>query len=108
MGEACGSDDGATRRGLCETRRRIEALAGGGRFYVASADTGTEPVPVVGLRFPDRESAATAARLTAAYRATLRRWDPATAPTDPVVRERSEGGCAVVARPSTATTGGER
>ncbi|WP_251328646.1 DUF7552 domain-containing protein [Haloplanus pelagicus] len=70
-----------------ETRGRIEALAEGGRYRVASARTGMEPVPVVGLRYPDRETAATAARLTRAYRAALRRWDPALALVDPVVRE---------------------
>jgi hypothetical protein len=72
---------------LRETRRRIEALAGDGRFSVASARTGEEPVPVAGLRFPDRETAAAAARLTRRYRAALRRWDPELASTDPVVHE---------------------
>jgi hypothetical protein len=72
---------------LRETRRRIEALAGDGRFYVASARTGTEPVPVAGLRFRDRETAAAAARLTRRYRAALRRWDPSLPVTEPVVHE---------------------
>ncbi|WP_251342994.1 DUF7552 domain-containing protein [Haloplanus halophilus] len=96
---------------LRETRCRIEALAEGGRYRVASARTGEEPVPVVGLRYPDRETAARAARLTRAYRAALRRWDPALAWVEPVVHEcrptdegeRSTAGT----RREAASTGGE-
>jgi hypothetical protein len=90
-------------------------MAGGGRFAVTVADTGVEPVPVRGLRFPDRESAVVAARLTTAYRASLKRWDPETVLRDQVVRERmvgsDEGGSPSAAPPSTserAHTGGER
>jgi hypothetical protein len=73
--------------GLRETRCRIESLADGGPFRVLSARTGGPPVPVAGLRFPDRETAAVAARLTRAYRAALREWDPTLALADPVVHD---------------------
>ncbi|GAB3322016.1 hypothetical protein EI982_18155 [Haloplanus rallus] len=73
--------------GLRETRRRIESLADGGPYRVASARTGEPPVPAAGLRFPDRETAATAARLTRTYRAALRRWDPALSWVDPIVHD---------------------
>jgi len=73
--------------GLRETRRRIEALADGGPYRVASARTGEPPVPVAGLRFPDRETAAVAARLTRTYRVALRRWDPELAWVDPIVHD---------------------
>lgn len=73
--------------GLRETRRRIEALADGGPYRVASARTGEPPVPVAGLRFPTRATAAAAAQLTRAYRVALRRWDPALAWVDPIVHD---------------------
>jgi hypothetical protein len=78
----------ATLRSL---RQRIESLAGGGRFRVVCARTGTEPTPAVGLRFPSRRAAADAARLTGRYRATLRRWDPALAWCDPIAHEAGVG-----------------
>jgi hypothetical protein len=87
--------------GLRDCRRRIEALAGEGRFRVACARTGESPVPVAGLRFPDRETAATAAWLTRRYRAALRRWDPETPWLDPVVHERGPRG------PDPVAAGGE-
>ncbi|GAB6861139.1 hypothetical protein ACFR97_13780 [Haloplanus litoreus] len=96
--------------GLRETRRRIEALAGDGRFHVASARTGEEPFPAAGLRFPDRETATAAARLTRRYRAALRRWDPELASTDPVVHEGRPTLAAIGRAPDGATAasaGGE-
>jgi hypothetical protein len=83
---------GGEAPGLRECRRRIESLAGEGRFVVACARTGESPVPVAGLHFPDRRAAATAARLTAVYRAKLGAWDPETPWRDPVVHERRPHG----------------
>jgi hypothetical protein len=79
---------GGSTPGLRECRRLIESLAGEGWFVVTCARTGEPPAPAAGLRFPNRRAAATAARLTVAYRATLREWDPETPWRDPVVRER--------------------
>lgn len=101
--------------GLRECRRRIESLAGGGRFVVACARTGESPAPVAGLRFPDRRAATAAARLTRVYRDTFRRWDPETPWQDPVVHERrapesssaSQPGESAAAPTDLPATGGE-
>jgi hypothetical protein len=88
--------------GLRETRRRIESLAGSGPYRVLSARTGEPPVPVAGLRFPDRETATIAARLTRTYRAALREWDPATAWVEPTVHD-----CRAASTTDDAPTGRE-
>jgi hypothetical protein len=57
-------------------RRRIEALAvPDGAFVVVATDEAVRPVPACGLRFDSRATAREAARLTAAYRRALRRYD---------------------------------
>lgn len=62
---------------LVELRAHVEALASsGGAYYVACGRTGERPIPVAGKRFPDRATAARAARTTARYRRALRRYDP--------------------------------
>jgi hypothetical protein len=73
---------------LSDLRTRLEALATAtGRFSVSCARTGERPVPVAGLRFPDRATARTAAQAATAYRAALRRYDPQTPHYDLIVRE---------------------
>lgn len=75
---------GPTLRAL---RERIETLATPtGRYHVVCARTGECPVPAAGWRFPTEASARVAAALTARYRATLRRYDPELARTEPVGR----------------------
>jgi len=62
---------------LVELRARIDALASDeGAYYLVCGRTGDRPVPAVGMRFADRESARTAARRVEQYRAALRRYDP--------------------------------
>lgn len=81
---------------LNEIRTSIEGLASAdGQYRVVCARTGERPVPSDGLAFPDRETAAEAARLTEQYRATLRRYDPQLPCFDPIVSERPAGtrGC---------------
>lgn len=74
---------------LRDLRRRIEALATpDGGFRLGCARTGERPVPAADLRFEDRASADRAARLTRAYRARLREWDPRTPAYDVAVRRR--------------------
>ncbi|WP_089769514.1 DUF7552 domain-containing protein [Halobellus clavatus] len=46
-----------------------------GEYTVVCARTGVQPVPVVGHRFPDRETAERAARAAEEYRAARRRDD---------------------------------
>jgi hypothetical protein len=66
-----------TGASLCDLRERLEALAvAEGAFVVTAADVAVRPVPASGLRFDSRASACEAARLTAAYRRALRRYDP--------------------------------
>jgi len=61
---------------LVEIREHLEALAAeGGAYIVRCGRTGERPVPVDGLRFDTRTTAHSAARATAQYRATLRRYD---------------------------------
>ena len=62
---------------LSKIRARIERLASpSGSYRVICGRTGVCPVPVAGKRFPDRETAETAAEAAVDYRAVLRRWDP--------------------------------
>ncbi|WP_256391469.1 DUF7552 domain-containing protein [Natronoarchaeum rubrum] len=73
---------------LRSLRARVESLAtSDGRFGVACARTGFTPVPVAGLWFESREDAGLAARFASAYRARLRRFDPAMEYHDLVVHE---------------------
>jgi len=73
---------------LAALRRRIDALADpDGRFRVVCAAAGVCPVPVDGLRFPDRATAAVAARLATAYRTRLRERDERTPVYELVVNE---------------------
>jgi hypothetical protein len=58
-------------------RRRVETLAAdGGEYRVVCGKTGESPVPVAGRRFPDRGTAAAAARAGMVYRAVLCEYDP--------------------------------
>jgi len=76
---------------LATIRSRLESLAtSDGAFIVACARTGEQPFPVAGLRFPDRETAADALSLAAAYRETLARYDPWTPQYDLVVHGTPE------------------
>jgi hypothetical protein len=62
---------------LTTIREQVERLAAdAGEYYVVCGRTGERPVPVAGLRFPDRETATTAARTADAYRTVLRQYDP--------------------------------
>jgi len=62
---------------LTGIRARIESLAtDDGEFCVVCGRTGVRPVPVATARFPDRDTAESAAQTATAYRAVLRRWDP--------------------------------
>lgn len=75
---------------LGELRAAIEALAADdGPFVVRCGRRGDRPVPVDDCRFPDRASAARAARLVCEYRHRLRRWDSRTAYCAPIVHEES-------------------
>jgi len=83
---------------LRSLRASVESLAtSDGRFSVACARTGVTPVPLAGLWFESRADAGMAARLASAYRARLRRFDPAFEFHDLVVHERAS-------EPVTATT----
>jgi len=78
----------AMTRSLRSLRARVESLATtDGRFVVACARTGVTPVPLGGLWFESREDAGLAARIASAYRARLRRFDPAFEHHDLVVHE---------------------
>lgn len=71
-------------------RARLNDLAADdGRFYVACARTGERPFPVGGLRFADRETAASAAELARTYRTTLERYDPRAPQYDLIVHEQT-------------------
>ncbi|EMA44895.1 DUF7552 domain-containing protein [Halococcus saccharolyticus] len=73
-------------------RATLDALAtDGGRYCVVCARTGEHPVPVAGLRFDDRATAARAARVARRYRARLRRYDPRVAIHDLIVCEDVAG-----------------
>ncbi|WP_160134030.1 DUF7552 domain-containing protein [Halococcus salsus] len=62
---------------LREIRARLVSLASeDGRYVVVCGRTDARPVPVSGLRFADRGTAASAVRVAEAYRARLRRYDP--------------------------------
>jgi len=75
---------------LVELRARVEALASScGSYYVVCGRTGERPVPVAGKRFPDRATAARAARATARYRRALRRYDPRLPYYDLIVCEQT-------------------
>ena len=79
---------------LAELRTRIDALASdGGAYYLVCGRTGDRPVPAAGARFPDRESARTAARTVEQYRAHLRRYDPRYPHLDVIVCQ--DGGATV-------------
>ena len=71
---------------LTDIRQHIETLATtGGEYYLVSACDGEIPVPVSGLRFPDRPTASAAARAAEQYRSALRRYDPAVPVSNIVV-----------------------
>ncbi len=76
---------------LVEIREHIAALArDDGDYGLICARTGERPFPVAGKRFPDRATAAAAARATEQYRAALRRYDPRLPAHDVIVREETE------------------
>lgn len=93
---------------LTELRARVESLARpDGSFAVVCARTGEVPVPVSGLRYPDRETAVDAATAARRYRATLRRYDPKVAFHDLVVQEVGERTSpSAVGAPGDMPTGG--
>jgi hypothetical protein len=71
---------------LVDIRTRLEELSVAvGPYRVVSAKTGTSPVPVSGMQFPTRGAAAEAASVATAYRAALRRYDPAVRVQDLIV-----------------------
>lgn len=75
---------------LVEVRERIESLAtAGGAYCLVCARTGERPVPAEGLRFPDPETARTAARSTEEYRSLLRRYDSRLPRRDVIVARAS-------------------
>lgn len=78
---------------LVEVRERIESLATtGGAYYLVCAHSGERPIPADGLRFPDPETARTAARATKEYRCLLRRYDSRLPRRDVVVARTSSRG----------------
>jgi hypothetical protein len=61
---------------LRDIHNHLDGLAvDGGRYAIMCARTGEHPVPISGLRFVNRETAARAARIAQHYRARLRRYD---------------------------------
>lgn len=73
---------------LTEIRTQIETRAvDDGQYVVLCGRTSDRIVPLDGHRFPDRETAAEAARLAEQYRAALRRYDPQVPCYDPIVCE---------------------
>ena len=73
---------------LVEIREHIQSLSvADGAYHVRCGRTGDRPVPVSGLRFPDRATARAAARATEQYRSTLRRYDPQVPHYDLIVCE---------------------
>jgi hypothetical protein len=80
---------GATLRDIS---RHVDCLAApGGPYAVVCGRTGSEPHPVSGLRFDDRDTAAEAAEATAEYRATLRQYDPQVPFYEPLVHDIEDG-----------------
>lgn len=66
-----------TEHTLQDIRTHLDTLAVAiGRYAIVCARTGEHPVPISGLRFPDRETAARAARIAQRYRSRLRQYDP--------------------------------
>lgn len=79
-------------RTLADIRGRLDDLAVAvGPYRVVSGKTGDGSVPVDGLQFPDRETAAEAATVAAAYRRALRRYDPHVAVHDLIVTHARPG-----------------
>lgn len=77
---------------LADIRRRLDELSVAvGPYRVVSAKTGNSPVPVSGLRFPTRATAAEAASVATAYRAELRGYDPAVRVEDLIVTDYGMG-----------------
>lgn len=75
---------------LRDIRAKIDALAADiGRYTIVCARTGEHPMPIAGLRFPDRETATRAARAAQHYRAQLRQYDPRVAYHDLIICEGS-------------------
>lgn len=73
---------------LTKIRKQIETRAvDDGQYVVLCGRTGERIVPLDGHRFPDRETAAEAARFAEQYRAALRRYDPQVPCYDPIVCE---------------------
>ncbi|WP_324757816.1 DUF7551 domain-containing protein [Haloarcula sp. GH36] len=71
---------------LLDIRTRLEELSVAvGPYRVVSAKTGHSPIPVSGLQFPTRATAAEAASVATAYRTALRRYDPAVHVQDLIV-----------------------
>jgi hypothetical protein len=71
---------------LAALRSQIEMRADdGGTYVVICGRTKDRFVPLAELRFPDRDTAAEAARFAEQYRATLRRYDPRIPCYDPIV-----------------------
>ncbi|WP_424004518.1 DUF7551 domain-containing protein [Haloarcula salina] len=83
-------------RTLADIRARLSELSVAvGPYRVVSARTGTPPLPVSGMQFPDRETAAEAASVATAYRSALRRYDPRLPVHDLIVCEGPFGTSAV-------------
>lgn len=79
-------------RTLADIRARLDDLSVAvGPYRVVSGKTGDGPVPVDGLQFPDRGTAAEAATVGAAYRRALRRYDPRVAVHDLIVTHARPG-----------------
>ncbi|EMA36170.1 DUF7552 domain-containing protein [Halococcus hamelinensis] len=73
---------------LRDIRARLVSLASeDGRYVVVCGRTDARPVPVSGLRFADRATAASGVRVAEAYRAHLRRYDPRLPVHEFVVQE---------------------
>jgi hypothetical protein len=78
-------------------RRQIaDKATDDGDFYVACADTDTQPAPLIDRRFPSESVAEEAADLARAYRATLRESDPGLPERRFSVYEASEESLTVV------------
>lgn len=92
MGEC--DDSTVTRQPtLRDVRAALVSLAtGDGRYTIVCGRTGTRPVPVSGLRFADRETAASGVRLAETYRAHLRQYDPRLPVHEFVVHETTATG----------------
>lgn len=77
-----------TERTLRAIRTHLDTLAVAvGRYAIVCARTGERPVPISGLQFPDRDTAARAARLAQHYRHRLRQSDPRLPYHDLIVHE---------------------